>query len=169
MVNPVQLFQAARTILCICPCCGDIVRLSDLTLHYKGETPLTWLDEYDQRFGLYEERKETFESKESAIRQASVEIGRKRATKTVRKLIRTTFPGSRYHPKDIKAILHPVDCIVFSGMTQKQKVSKIVMLSKESEVKGLQKIRESIRQVVEDRDYEKKVARVSKKGEITLE
>ena len=169
MVKPVQLFQSARTILCLCPCCGDIVRLSDLTLHYKGETPRTWLDEYDQRFGLYEERKEIFEGKESAIRRASREIGRKRATKTVRKLIRTTFPGSRYHPKDIKAILHPVDCIVFSGMAQKQKLSKIVMLSKESESKSLQKIRESIRQAVENRDYEKKVARVSKKGEITLE
>ena len=169
MVKPVQLFQAARTILCICPCCGDIVRLSDLTLHYKGETPRTWLDEYDQRMGLYEERKETFDSKESAIRQASRELGRKRATKIVRKLIRTTFPGSRYHPKDIKAIMHPVDCIVFSGMAIKQKLSKIVMLSKESESKSLQKIRDSIRQAVEGREYEQKIARVSKKGEIPLE
>lgn len=63
MVKPVQLFQYGRTILCLCPCCGDIVRLSDLTLHYEGETPRTWLDEYEHRVDLFDNRLESFKAR----------------------------------------------------------------------------------------------------------
>ena len=39
-------FQEFRKILCICPCCNDIVRVSDLHLKTKGKVSKTWLDKY---------------------------------------------------------------------------------------------------------------------------
>ena len=169
MSKPIQLFQYGRTILCLCPCCGDIVRLSELTLHYEGETPRTWLDEYDTRMLRYEKRLEVFKSKESEIREASREKGRRIATRTVRKVIKETFPGVRYHPKDIKAILNPVDCVVFSGMAMKDRISKIVMLSRKSDLTIPRKLRQSIRKTIERGDYDCQLARVSKTGEIDLD
>lgn len=169
MSSPVQLFQYARTILCVCPCCGDIVRVSDLTLHYEGETPRTWLDEYKDRWERYEKRRDAFERKESVIRQKSRETGRRSAARTIRKVVKQTFPGVSYHPKDIKAVLHPVDCVVGSGMATRDKISKIVLLSKETDWKELRKIRRSIRRTVERESYDWQVVRVSPEGELEIE
>ncbi|TFH01017.1 MAG: hypothetical protein E4H14_19070 [Candidatus Thorarchaeota archaeon] len=141
VVTPVQLFQYGRTILCLCPCCGDIVRLSDLVLQYKDEPPRTWLDEYKHRVDLFEESLELFQSKEAEIRESSREKGRRLAARQIRKVVKETFPGCSYHPKDIKALLHPVDCIVFSGMAMKDRIDKIVMLSNQSELMGYRKLR----------------------------
>jgi len=169
VVKPVQLFQYGRTILCLCPCCGDIVRLSDLVLHYEGETPRTWLDEYEHRVGLFEKRLESFESKEFEIRESSREKGRKLAARKVRKVVKETFPGCSYHPKDIKALLYPVDCVVFSGMAKKDRIDKIVMLSNQSKQPGYKKIRQSIKRTLERGNYDWQLARVSSAGEIDLE
>jgi len=168
VVKPVQLFQYGRTILCLCPCCGDIVRLSDLTLHYEGETPRTWLDEYEHRVDLFDKRLESFKSKESEIREASREKGRRLAARKVRKVIKETFSGCSYHPKDIKALLYPVDCVVFSGMARKDRIDKIVMLSNQSKLPGYGKLRQSIRKTIERGDYDWQLARVSSAGEIDL-
>jgi len=32
-----NVFQSFRTILCVCPCCRDIVRLSDLRIEFMGK------------------------------------------------------------------------------------------------------------------------------------
>ena len=169
MVKPVQLFQYGRTILCLCPCCGDIVRLSDLVLHYEGETPRTWLDEYEHRVGLFEKRLESFKSKESEIRESSREKGRKLAARKVRKVVKETFSGCSYHPKDIKALLYPVDCVVFSGMAKKSRIDKIVMLSNQSKIASFRKLRQSIKKTIEKGDYDRQLARVSPTGEIDIE
>ena len=42
-------FQAFRTIYCVCPCCNNLMRLSDIKLEYEGEAPLTWLDKYEEK------------------------------------------------------------------------------------------------------------------------
>ena len=39
-------FQYLKTILCICPNCRSMLRLSDLNLRYKKKAPTTFLDEY---------------------------------------------------------------------------------------------------------------------------
>jgi hypothetical protein len=44
---PFEEFQLFRKILCVCPCCGELVRLSDLRLKTKGEVEKTWLDDYE--------------------------------------------------------------------------------------------------------------------------
>nr|KXH72790.1 MAG: hypothetical protein AM324_16455 [Candidatus Thorarchaeota archaeon SMTZ1-83] len=51
-VPAVLLFQKARTILCLCACCGEIVRLSDLKLRCEGVTPETWLGKYERSVSL---------------------------------------------------------------------------------------------------------------------
>jgi len=50
------IFQSFRTILCVCPYCGRIHRLSDPRLKYKRVTPKTWLDEYEVKLRRLEKR-----------------------------------------------------------------------------------------------------------------
>lgn len=72
-----QTFQSFRRILCICPCCGELMRLSDLHLRYTGKVPKTWLDEYEQKLLTLQKREDRFDEKEREIRNKSVERGRK--------------------------------------------------------------------------------------------
>jgi hypothetical protein len=69
MSSSVLIFQQARTILCLCPCCGDIVRLADLRLRYEGVTPETWLDKYERSLSRFERQLERFKASEGEIRK----------------------------------------------------------------------------------------------------
>ena len=100
MVEPIILFQQARTILCLCPCCGKIVRLSDLSLRYKGETPTTWLDAYEKRLSRLELQEDRFTEQEETIRELARKRGRKKARQTIQNLVQTALPGCQYDPKD---------------------------------------------------------------------
>lgn len=51
-------FQEFRKILCICPCCGDLVRVSDLKLKVKGPASRTWLDDYEKKSLILDKREE---------------------------------------------------------------------------------------------------------------
>ena len=169
MVEPVQLFQSARTILCVCPCCGKLVRLSDLSLRYEGVAPQTWLDKHEKRVTRLEGQETLFAEQEAIIRETAHKKGRKKANKAMSKVVRSALPGCTYHPKDIKALLHPVDYVVFCGMTDEDKVDDVVLLSKETNERNLQSIRKSIEKAIDNGNYDWRVARVSEKGEVTIE
>ena len=169
MVDPILLFQQARTLLCLCPCCGKIVRISDLSLRYKGVTPKTWLDTYEKRVSRLEAQEEQFEEQEEAIRELARERGRKKALKTMKNLIQTALPGCQYDPKDIKAVLDPIDFVVFCGMATQPKIDKIALLSKATEIPRLNKIRQSIQTAISDEAYEWHVVRVKENGDILIE
>jgi predicted Holliday junction resolvase-like endonuclease len=167
MTNPVLLYQQAQTILCICPCCGEIVRLSDLKLRYKGVTPSTWLDDYEKRIRRLDKTEQRFQEQEETIREIAREKGREQAAKELRKLVKTAIPGCKYDAKDIKALLHPIDFVAFCGMNKGTQIDKITLLSIETKIPQLQRIRESIQTAIEDQAYDWKLVRVNEKGEIT--
>ena len=169
MVKPIILFQQARTILCLCPCCGKIVRLSDLSLRYKGVTPTTWLDAYEKSLSRLERQEERFVEQEETIRELARERGRIKARKTIKSLVQTALPGCQYDPKDIKAILDPIDYVVFCGMANQPKIDKIALLSKSTEIPRLIKIRHSIQSAINAEAYEWHVVRVKENGDILIE
>jgi predicted Holliday junction resolvase-like endonuclease len=167
MLNPMQLFQQARTVLCLCPHCNEIVRLADLKLSYEGVTPETWLDKYQKSLHRFEKQEDRFEEMESRIREKAREKGRKKARKRVIEIIDSALPGCEYHPQDIKAILHPIDYVVFCGMTEASKVDKIAFLSLETDDSTLKNVRKSIEKTIDDESYVWNVARVLDNGTIT--
>ena len=170
MANPVRLFQQARTILCLCPCCGKIVRLSDLQLQYKGVTPRTWLDKYELRVRKFEQKEERFGEEEGSIREIAREQGRRRAKRAVGRVVKSVLPGCRYDPKDIKAIWHPVDYMVFCGLASgTSELKKIAFLSKQTNLSRLQKIRQTIQSTIEQEAYDWQVIRITNSGDIQVE
>ena len=168
-MDPVRLFQRARTILCVCPHCGNIVRLSDLSLQYRGAAPHTWLDEYVRRDRLLKTREASFNEQEYSIRDAAHRRGQKRAQSAIRELVKDALPGCRYDPEDFKAILHPIDYVIFCGMHGQTRVSKIVLLSKEAEDPSLVKIRRSIGRAVDRGDFGWQLVRLGDDGRLHSE
>ena len=106
-------YQLFRRILCICPCCNKLVRVSDLRLKVKGPTPKTWLDEYKTKDQALTKKEEAFEEQVEKLREEAREKGRKAAEKVFYRAICPSLQKLKLDPFDVKPIFHPIDFIVF--------------------------------------------------------
>jgi len=169
MVNNIlTIFQSFRTILCVCPKCNNIQRLSDLTLKFKGKVKKTWLDTYDSKIRFLEKKEDIFEEKEDELRKKSIERGRRKVEKIVFNSLQDGFMKTNYNPYDVKAILHPVDFVVFNGMTNGN-IEDISFLSKQTNNRELTLLRDSVQDTIKNKRYDWEVARVSAEGKLKIE
>ncbi len=162
-------FGELRKILCVCPCCGEIVRVSDLHLKVKKAIVKTWLDTYEVKIIAMNKEEEKFVEKEQKIREASVEKGRNEAKKLVNNVVLPIFRKLKINPFDVKPILSPIDFLVFDGMTEKEKVNNVIFLSKISKIDSLSSIRKQIKDVILKRNYAWQVGRIDNLGSLTFE
>lgn len=162
------MFQTFRRILCICPCCGNILRFSDLRLSAKGKAVNTWLDTYESKIMSLDNKEAKFDEKEKQLREQSAERGRKKVPKIVNRSLDEKFLKLKYNPYDVKAILHPVDFVVFNGMEDND-IKDIVLLSKNSSNSNINAARSSVKFVVSKCLYDWKVARIDGDGKINME
>lgn len=167
-VDTFQAFQAFRRVLCLCPHCNSIKRLSDLHLRYRGVGPKTWLDSFETEVSVLTRKEELFDEKEQKLRHEAAERGRLKVPALVRKSMDSQFARLKYNPYDIKALLHPVDFVVFDGLESKDKLRQIVFLSKAVESDWLTGLRDSVQKAVEQKSYNWQVARVSVDGKIDI-
>jgi len=171
----INIFQQLKTILCICPHCRSMLRLSDLNLRDKRKAPTTFLDEYelkgkkidrkDEKIG---DKENEFAEKEKAIKKEAVQRGRSKVLKTVLNSMDDYFAKMKYNPYDIKPILHPVDFIIYEGMNEK-KMNDVVFLSKNTKNPYINKLHMSIDEVVNKESYDFKVARIDIDGSVSFE
>tara|TARA_Y100000034_G_scaffold116401_1_gene154691 strand:+ start:282 stop:791 length:510 start_codon:yes stop_codon:yes gene_type:complete len=162
-------FQAFRKILCICPCCGTIIRVSDLHLKTKGVSAKTWLDEYENKILLVRKKEERFEEQKRRLRSLAVARGRKAATIAFNKAISPKFKSLGFDLFDIKSILNPIDFVVFDGMNEKSSVNDVVFLSKSIKNPALNSIRQQVKKAITQKKYEWQVARINEIGKIKFE
>ncbi len=162
-------YQEFRKILCLCPCCDEIVRVSDLRIFTKTPTPKTWLDDYEKQVNVLEKNVESFDEKEENIRKTQIEKGRSEAEQVVGKAISPILKELKINPYDVKSILNPIDFVVFDGMTKNGTVDEILLLSKSLKNPQLNTQREQLHQVVKEKKYEWQIARIAENGTIQFE
>ena len=161
-------FQQFKTILCVCPTCNALSRLSDLQLRSKEKAPRTWLDDYEMTSQKLQEQESEFEEKEGEIREKAAQRGRAQVPEMIRKSMDTQFAKLRYDPYDIKALLHPVEFVVFDGMN-KGELDNITLLSRLSTNSNLQNLQKAVAKAVNEKLYDWKVVRVSLDGDVEFE
>lgn len=164
-----NVFQSFRRTLCICPCCGEMMRLSDLHLRYAGKAPRTWFDKYEAKLLSQEKKEKLFEEEEGKMREKSIERGRKKVPALVRKCLCPEFKKLKYNPYDIKAIMHPVDLIVFDGLTNEDALRNVTFLSRKTSDRKQSAILESIRRTTKKKNYDWKVSRITMDGKVEFE
>jgi len=164
-----NIFQSFRRILCICPCCGEMLRLSDLHLRYTGKVPKTWLDKYESKLLTLQRKEALFEEKEEEIREKSISRGRKKVLALTRKCLCPEFKKLKYDPYDIKALMHPVDFIVFNGLNEGIKVKDVTFLSRRPPNNLQNLVLKSIRKTVDNKNYDWKIARITSDGKVGFE
>lgn len=169
MTEFIQQFQEFRKILCVCSCCGNLSKVSDLHLKYKGKVARTWLDYYEKDSTLLNSKVELFEEKAGKLREKAVEKGRKEAQKVFNQAITPAFKTLKLDPFDVKPILNPIDFVVFKGMNQSGTISDIVFLSKQTVHKTINTLREQVKVAILKKKYEWQVARINERGNISFE
>jgi predicted Holliday junction resolvase-like endonuclease len=162
-------FQEFRKILCVCPDCGKIVRLSDLKLKTKTKTEDTWLDYYEYRERLLSGREAEFDAIKGDLRAAAVAEGRKQAEVVFNKAIKQDFRKMKYDPTDIKPVLNPVDFVVFQDMNKKEEITDLVFLSKKLKNPIINNLRTQVKNSIKKKNYEWLVARIDNEGKIEFE
>ena len=172
----VDIFQQLKTILCLCPHCSSLLRVSQLhNLHSTAPAPRTWLDDYDDQIqklqnksGSVATKEDKLHSQEREMREKSRERGRKRVVSTVLKSMDDYFSKKKYNPYDIKPIIHPVDFVIFNGDNADQ-VSEVVFLSKKSKNPNIAVLQKSVGECIKKKNYDFKIVRIANEGKVTFE
>ena len=162
-------FQDLHKILCICPKCGIICRVSDLKLKAKGKFEKTWLDKYEDKLGRLDTKENKFEEVKDQLREISREKGRSDAKKTFNDAISPAFKELKYDPSDIIPVLTPIDFVVFKDMTAKGIVNDVAFLSQQIDNKNINILRQQVKKVIDKELYDWQVARIDSDGKINME
>ena len=164
-------FQYQRQIFGICPCCGEFYRLSDCKIYKDEKAPTDWLDKIAKEERRLDTKESIIEEKLEELRASSREIGRKKATRLVKK-VDTVFAPQKLNPDDAKVIFHPVDFVVFNGMKDAANgdaLKNIVLLDGQKRSTEGKKIQKNLAKVIEKENYEWLTLRVDNEGGITQE
>ena len=176
MADALDLFNEFKTILCMCPHCSSLLRLSQLRLRSDVPAPKTWLDEYDLKKIKLEKKHEGVLQREyrqeeliKKKREQAIQRGRKKVVSIVLDSLDPTSSKmlKKYNPFDIKPVIHPVDFVIFNGDYEakktnyrKKSIQEVVFFSKKSENSDMLNLQESVDECVKKKNYDFKIARV---------
>jgi hypothetical protein len=124
----VATLQDFRRILAVCPCCGEIFRLTDLMIAYRAKPSVTWLDSLEADEERQQRAEDKFAEDERQIRELAKERGRQALPRLLREA-EPVFACRGYFAHDVKPLFDPVDYIIFDAMNASSAVTRIVLFS----------------------------------------
>lgn len=165
-----SFFNLQRRIFGVCPECDEVFRLGDCTINAKAKTGKDWLDAInaeDERLVRLEEK---IEEQRDRLKAAAARKGRMAAKRQIRKIDRV-FTPNLLEPDDAKVIFHPIDFVVFNGLTDKDRkpMKNIVLLDRQTADPAHRALQKSIEQAVEKGRYEWQTLRVEPTGAIVAD
>ncbi len=158
-------FQEFQKVLVVCPECGEVFRLSELKLSYRGKVKRTWLDELREKEKKVERAEELLEEQEEKIKEQAREKGRKQLPKLLKKCV-PVICAHGYYPQDLKALFDPIDFVIFDGMNLKQDVKRVVLFDGPAHNKIREKVQTSIQKVIKKGNYEWHTVKLDEEGRI---
>lgn len=163
----VAALRELQSLLCICPCCGEVFRLSEARLYYGSPPARTWFDRLrweQERLARAEER---FEERREELQERS----RRAVERRLRKELRARDPvlsPQGYYPKDARVLVAPVDFVVFDGMHRGQ-AREVVLLDHEAGDRNRERVQRSLERAVGRGDVSWVLVRVEEDGRVEFE
>lgn len=152
----------------VCPKCRDLFRLSDCRIYSTKKPAKSWMDDLGAANDKLARREERLDEREEAIREQARAKGRKAASRMARK-IDPVFTPRHLNPDDAKVLFHPVDYVVFRGMTSGNTIREVIMLDRETTSKTHRQVQRSIERAIDRGNYEWATLRVQDDGSIKEE
>jgi len=164
-MNPtVRLFQDFQRIYGICPCCGDAFRLSNASLHYATRPPRTPWDDLEDQIVSLERAEERLDADSDRLREKAKQDGRKEMARRLRGLTKF-FRSQRIDLHDMKLLFHPVDYVVFRGMSSDD-CRSIEFLDCEPTSASHEKLQKSIERTIRAGNYSWTTMRIEDSGRV---
>lgn len=164
----VRFFAIQRNIFGLCPCCGEIFRLSDCRVYLRTKPQRDWMDILDSKDDRLNRKEEQIDEIEETLREKAREAGRRMARRAITR-IDPIFAPRRLNADDAKVLFHPVDYVVFCGMKDSGNVREIVLLDRKAEAPKRRRVQKSIEKVVEAGKYDWLTVRVQNDGSLVEE
>jgi predicted Holliday junction resolvase-like endonuclease len=166
-----EFYSSLRHIFGVCPCCGEIFRLSNCKLYQKKKPEIDWKEELDKKIQQLDKLEEKILENIEATREAARTLGRQHADRIVRKIDKVFVP-LKLNCNDCKVIFHPVDFIVFNGMNNNNgdcSIKEIALLDKDNKSGHYLTIQKSIESIIVNENYDWLTLRVQNNGQIVEE
>lgn len=160
-------YKLRREIFGICPECGDFFRLSDCNIYLKERPKLDWLDKLNKKNENLEKKEEAIEEIKERLRAKGRAKGLQLAKRTIRQ-IDPIFTPRMLDPDDAKVIFHPVDYVVFKGMSN-DRIRDVMFLDREASTPEHAKLQESLRNAIREEEYGWQTLRIREDGDIDTE
>lgn len=166
-MNLVSVYQDFKQIYGICPCCGDLFRLSDATIFARKAPPRTVFDELRDQSARVEARRERFEGLRDALRHKARLKGQVAAQNRLKRLS-AFFMKRKINLRDVKVMFDPVDYVVFRGLCTRE-CTEAVLIDREPDSSRREKVQNSLERSIRRGNLEWKTVRIADDGSITLE
>ena len=163
--SPLAVFQDFRNVLVVCPECGEIHRLSDLKLSFRGKATDSWWDAYVDAEAQATAAEDRLRDERDKVRRKAAEKGRKQLPALLKRVV----PGickRGYYPQDVKAMFDPVDFVVFDGMNTHSAVKRVVLLDGPPNDKRRETAQRSIKAALKKGNFEWRTIRMDDMGQI---
>lgn len=158
-------FHDFQKVLVLCPVCGEVHRLSELKLSYRGRVKRTWLDALRSEERKIDQAEERYDAQQEAIKQRAREAGQRQVPKILKRCV-PAICSRGYYPQDLKALFDPIDFVIFDGMNQKEKIKQVVLFDGPADSKRRSHAQNSIRNVLKKGNYEWKTIKLDSEGKI---
>jgi predicted Holliday junction resolvase-like endonuclease len=155
-----------RHLFVICPCCGEVIRLSDARLSYAQEYADDWLDKIERKEKQLESSEEKINEKKKEWREKAVAKARKRILPQLLRGISPILSRLNIRPDDVRPILDPVDFIVFDGMRSVSGIKRIFLIDRASGDKRRRRVQESLKKTIQMDELNWETLRIADDGKI---
>jgi predicted Holliday junction resolvase-like endonuclease len=162
----IKFFSYQRQIFGVCPCCGELFRLSDCKVYRKDAPIIDWKEKLEKQSTALDRFEEKLDEKMEALREKAREAGRKQADKLIKK-VDPVFAPLKLNPDDAKVVFHPIDFLVFNGMKAKE-LKNLIILDSSNKPLDLKPIQESVFNAIEKGNYEWLTMNVEIGGKIIM-
>jgi len=137
-----------------CPCCGNPIPLKKAGLfHLDDFTP--------QAEALYEQKIAELEARRKALREQRKKIKERSETGAkavnigfVLERLAPSFKGFPFHRNDCRSLFDPIDCLIFEGLSEKHRVSRLLFVDIKTGRSRLKDVQKDIKECVERKKVE---------------
>ncbi len=113
-------------VMAECPCCGEPMRLRDAGLFFLDDFTEDAADLYQELKSEQRQRRKELRARrksiplDSEVRTTAVNIG------NILERLCPALDGFRFQKNDCRSLFDPIDYVIFEGLSEKDKVSRII-------------------------------------------
>ena len=166
-IDLLEFFNLSRQIFGVCPNTKTIFRLSDGHVYTKTKPMKDWMQIFDNKSSVLEDKEAKLEEERSKIKVKARIAGRKEADKIVRKIDKI-FTPNKLNPDDSKVIFNPVDFVVFNGLKD-DNMKNVLFYDEKKTDNNERELQRSLEKTIEKGNYEWVTIRIDNDGNIKCE